>query len=142
MLLGFLPLIVYALLSGEIIESRQISRLAASIVAFIAYFKTLKRGFILEWANLLMLVIACICVSILKITMIADYMGILIYLVLALVSFGSMIAGVPFIIQYAKDMVYKSVWDTPLFKSVNIFYDQCMGSTLCCQPFSGYVYKV
>nr|WP_320160496.1 hypothetical protein [uncultured Methanoregula sp.] len=127
-LVGFLPLIVYGLLSGDTLESRQIALLAACIVSVIVGFRTLKRGFYLDWANFLMFSGALFCVSVLNITAIADYMSIVIYLVLAIVAFGSLLAGVPFTIQYARDMVDKSRWDHPLFKSVNMFMTGVWGS--------------
>ena len=120
-LVGFLPLIVFGILSGNTVQSTQIALLAACIVSLLVGYKTLKRGFYLDWANLLMFAGALIFLSVLNITMIVDYMQIVIYLVLALVAFGSILAGVPFTSQYARDMVDKSVWDTPVFKSINRF---------------------
>jgi hypothetical protein len=127
-LTGFLPLIVYGIFSGDTLESRQIALLAACIVSLVVGYKTLKRGFYLDWANFLMFAGALFCISILHITVIADYMSIVIYLVLALVAFGSLLAGVPFTIQYARDMVDASRWDHPLFKSVNVFMTGVWGS--------------
>jgi all-trans-retinol 13,14-reductase len=120
-LVGFLPLIVYAILSGNTLQSQEIALLAAGIISLVVGFRTLKRGFYLDWANFLMFAGALIGVAVLNITVIAEYMSIIIYLVLALVAFGSLIAGVPFTIQYARDMVDKSRWDHPVFKSVNVF---------------------
>ncbi|MDD1694061.1 MAG: hypothetical protein LUQ71_05000 [Methanoregula sp.] len=120
-LVGFLPLIVYGLLSGNSLESSKIALLAACIVAVLVGHRTLRRGFFLDWANLLMFAGALFCISVLDITAIADYMGIIIYLVLTLVAFGSLIAGIPFTSQYARDMVDKSLWNLPAFKSINNF---------------------
>lgn len=125
--IGFLPLIVFGILSGNTLESTQIALLAACIVSVVVGYKTLKRGFYLDWANILMFASALIGLSVLHITAIAEYMSIVIYLVLTLVAFGSLIAGVPFTIQYAKDMVDKSRWDHPVFKSVNIFMTAVWG---------------
>jgi hypothetical protein len=118
-LTGFLPLIVFGILSGDTIQSRQIALLSACIVSLIVGYKTLKRGFYLDWANILMFAGALFCLSVLNITMVADYMRVVIYFVLMLVAFVSLIAGVPFTVQYARDMVDKSRWETPGFKSVN-----------------------
>jgi hypothetical protein len=120
-LTGFLPLIVFAILSGSTVERTQVALLAACIVSLLVGYKTLRRGFYLDWANFLMFAVALVCLSVLNITMIVDYMGIMIYLVLSLVAFGSLFAGAPFTAQYARDMVDRSVWDTPAFKSVNRF---------------------
>jgi hypothetical protein len=48
-------------------------------------------------------------------------MGTIIYLVLSLVAIGSLLAGVPFTLQYARDMVDASLWNNPVFLSVNRF---------------------
>lgn len=127
-IVGFLPLIIYAILSGNTLQSQEIALLAACIVSLVVGFGTLKRGFYLDWANLLMFAGALICIAVLNITVIAEYMSIIIYLVLALVAFGSLLAGVPFTIQYARDMVDKSRWDHPLFISVNVFMTGVWGS--------------
>lgn len=127
-LVGFLPLIVYGILSGDTLESQQIAILAACIVSLVVGYRTMKRGFYLDWANFLMFAGALFCIAVLHMTVIADYMSIVIYLVLALVAFGSLLAGVPFTLQYARDMVDKSRWDHPLFKSINVFMTGVWGS--------------
>ena len=120
-LTGFLPLIVFGLLSGNTPQSTQIALLAAAIVSLLVGYQRLKRGFYLDWANILMFAGALFCFSVLNIPAVADYMRIVIYFVLMLVAFGSLIAGVPFTLQYARDMVDKSRWDNPAFQSVNRF---------------------
>jgi len=127
-LVGFLPLIVYAILSGDTLQSQEIALLSAAVISLVAGFRTLKRGFYLDWANLLMFAGALFCIAVLNITVIADYMTIIIYLVLALVAFGSLLAGVPFTSQYARDMIDKSRWDHPVFKSLNRFMTGVWGS--------------
>jgi hypothetical protein len=127
-LVGFLPLVVYGILSGATLQSQKIALLAACIVSLVVGYKTLKRGFYLDWANFLMFAGALVCISVLNLTVIAEYMGIVIYLVLALMAFGSLLAGVPFTIQYARDMVDKSRWDHPIFRSVNVFMTRVWGS--------------
>jgi hypothetical protein len=127
-LAGFLPLLVYGILSGATLESQEIALLAACIVSLVVGYKTLKRGFYLDWANFLMFTGALLGIAVLHIAVIADYMTIIIYLVLSLVAFGSLIAGVPFTLQYARDMVDQSRWDHPVFKSVNVFMTGVWGS--------------
>ena len=128
MLIGFLPLMVYGILSGTTLASQEIALLAACIVSVLVGYRTLKRGFYLDWANLLMFAGALFCIAVLDMTAIAEYMGMIIYLVLALVAFGSILAGVPFTVQYAREMVDESRWDHPVFKSVNVFMTGVWGS--------------
>jgi hypothetical protein len=118
-LTGFLPLVVYGLLSGNSLEQTQVALLAATIVSVIVGYQRLKRGFYLDWANTLMFAGALFCLSVLNIPAIVDYMHIIIYGVLMLVAFGSLLLGVPFTVQYARDMVDKSLWENPVFVSIN-----------------------
>ena len=126
-LVGFLPLIVFGVVSGSSLQSIQIALLAACVVAVIVGHKTLKRGFYLDCANLLMFAGGLIAISVLNITVIAEYMNIIIYLVLTLVAFGSIIAGNPFTSQYARDMIDKSLWEHPAFKSINLLMSSVWG---------------
>ncbi|MGB7788156.1 hypothetical protein [Methanoregula sp.] len=128
LLTGFLPLIVYGILSGAMPGNVQIALLAACIVSLLAGFRLLLRGFILEWANFLMFTAALFCVSVVHIRTVGEYMSVLIYLVLALVASGSLLAGIPFTIQYARDMVDRSLWDHPVFRSVNAFMTGVWGA--------------
>jgi uncharacterized membrane protein len=48
------------------------------------------------------------------------YMGVLIYAVLAVVTLGSILAGVPFTLQYAREMVDKKLWENPFFIRINV----------------------
>jgi hypothetical protein len=126
-LTGFLPLIVFGILSGDTPGSTQIALLAAAIVSLLVGYQRLKRGFYLDWANILMFFLAFVCFSVLNITLIAEYMRVVIYFVLMLVAFGSLLAGVPFTLQYARDMTDKSRWDNPVFLSVNRFMTGAWG---------------
>jgi uncharacterized membrane protein len=40
--------------------------------------------------------------------------------VLAAIGFGSLAIGVPFTLQYAKESAPREVWDSPLFKRINV----------------------
>jgi hypothetical protein len=100
LVLGFLPLIVYAILSGHTLENTEIAILAC-LVSVIVGFQRLKRGSYLDWANILMFAGAFISISVLHITVLLNYMNLVIYLVLAVMAFGSLLAGNPFTLPYA-----------------------------------------
>jgi hypothetical protein len=121
-----LPRIDFGILSGNTLNSTRIALLAACVVSLVVGYKTLKRGFCLDRANILMFPSALYGLSVLHIMAIAEYRGIMIYLVLTRVAFNSLIAGVSFTIPYAKDMVDKSCWDYPLQINER-FHDGCMG---------------
>ena len=53
-------------------------------------------------------------------TWILPGMGMLMYAVLALVTFGSILAKTPFTLQYAREMVDRALWENPVFNRVNV----------------------
>jgi hypothetical protein len=119
-LFGFVPLIVYGLLAGPSVQSKILALSAATLVTVVVSFGDLKKGRILTWANLVLfggLLIATVGFSL---TGILSWSGVLIYMVLAAVAFGSILAGVPFTLQYAREMVDPSRHENPVFLRVNI----------------------
>ena len=119
-LFGFVPLIVYGLLAGPSVQSKILALGAATLVTVVVSFGDLKKGRILTWANLVLfggLLIATVGFSL---TGILSWSGVLIYMVLAAVAFGSILAGVPFTLQYAREMVDPSRHENPVFLRVNI----------------------
>ena len=119
-LFGFVPLIVYGLLAGPSVQSKILALGAATLVTVVVSFGDLKKGRILTWANLVLfggLLIAAVGFSL---TGILSWSGVLIYMVLAAVAFGSILAGVPFTLQYAREMVDPSRHENPVFLRVNI----------------------
>jgi hypothetical protein len=119
-LLGFVPLIVYGILSGSSVSSVVTALGIATIVTVIAGFADLRKGMILMWTTLVLFVGAFIAVGVLNMTGIIPFMGVLIYAVLAAVTFGSILAKIPFTLQYARGMVDRKLWDKPGFIRVNI----------------------
>jgi hypothetical protein len=119
-LLGFVPLVVYGVLAGSSTSGAVFALGAALVVTVIAGFSDLRKGRILTWATLLMFGILLVAVGILGMTGILPVMGMLIYAVLAAVSFGSILAHIPFTLQYAREMVDRTLWENPVFIRVNV----------------------
>jgi hypothetical protein len=119
-LIGFIPLIVYGVLAGSTVSSIVIALGAATIITIIACFSDLRKGMILTWATLVLFGSLLIAVGILGMTWILPVMGMLIYAALAAVTFGSILAKIPFTLQYARGMVDHTLWETPGFIRVNI----------------------
>ncbi len=72
------------------------------------------------WATLLLFGTLLTAVGVLGMTGIIPVMGVLIYAALAAVTFGSILAGIPFTLQYARDMVDPTIRQNPVFVRVNV----------------------
>ncbi|HVP95064.1 MAG TPA: hypothetical protein VMS89_07840 [Methanoregulaceae archaeon] len=124
---GFIPLIIYGILAGQSARSVEVA-LVVSLIAEVAFcYHDLVNRFILAWATLFMFSFALIGIGAFNVTLFIPYMGILIYLTLVSVSFGSIIFGTPFTLQYARRMVDKSLREHPLFRNVNVFMTAVWG---------------
>jgi hypothetical protein len=119
-LVGFTPLIVYGVLAGSSVSSVTVALGVALVVTVIAGFSDLRNGMILTWATLFLFGSLLIAVGALGMTGILPVMGMLIYGVLATVTFGSILAKIPFTLQYARKMVDRTLWEKPVFIRVNI----------------------
>jgi len=118
-LLGFVPLILYGILAGPSPESKVIALGAATLVTVVAGIGDLKKGRILTWASLLLFGGLLVAAAGFARTGILTWSGVLINAVLAGVTLGSILAGVPFTLQYAREMVDPAHHGTPVFLSVN-----------------------
>jgi hypothetical protein len=120
LLLGFVPLIVYSILAGSSVSSVTWALTAATVTTIAIGWNDLRKGMILVWANLVLFGCALVAISVFEMAWFIPYMGILIYAVLAAVTLGSILAGVPFTLQYAREMMDKSLWMNPVFIRVNV----------------------
>jgi hypothetical protein len=117
---GFLPLIVYGLLAGSSVASVIVALGAAVIITVIIGFSDFRKGMILTWATLVLFCSLLIAVGILGMTGLLPVMGMLIYAALATVTFGSILVKIPFTLQYARDMVDRTIQEKPAFIRVNV----------------------
>ncbi|MGA2122263.1 MAG: hypothetical protein ABSG49_09510 [Methanoregula sp.] len=127
-LLGFVPLIVYGVLAGSSVLSVIFALGAALIVTVIAGYADLRKGRILTWATLVLFGSLIVAVGALGMTGILPVMGMLIYAALAAVTFGSILAKIPFTLQYAREMVDRTLWENPVFIRVNVLMTGVWGS--------------
>jgi hypothetical protein len=94
---------------------------------------------ILAWATLLLFCGTFIAVGIFGITSLLPWMELLIYGVLATVAFGSILAKIPFTLQYARRMVDQSLWDKPGFRRVNYLMTGVWGCVFAINLFLSYL---
>jgi uncharacterized membrane protein len=138
-LLGFVPLIVYGILAGPSVQSRVLALGAATLVTVVAGFGDLKKGRILTWASLVLFGGLLVATVGLAQTGILIWSGVLINAVLAAVASGSILAGVPFTLQYAREMVDPAHHDNPVFLRVNILMTGVWGGIFAVNALLDYL---
>lgn len=118
-IMGFLPWILYFFLAGHSASSNEIAASAAILAVIVVAREQLKKGFILEWAGLVYFVLL-LALMYSPYRAWFDLHGYLISNgIFAAIMWGSIIIGVPFTIQYARQQTNKMSWYTPGFKFVN-----------------------
>ena len=114
-LLCFLPWILFGIMAGPSLTSLE-AALAVALAATLALgLKQLRQGFFLTWGSLLFFLVSFILVAFLKNLWVAEHMDLLARGSLAVIAWGSIIAGRPFTLQYARESVPEAYWQTPEF---------------------------
>ena len=114
-LVGFLPWILFGIMAGPPL-TRLEAALAVSLAATLALgWKQLRKGFFLTWGSLLFFSLSFILVAFLQNLWVAEHMDLLARATLAVIAWGSIIAGRPFTLQYARESVPEAYWHTPEF---------------------------
>jgi all-trans-retinol 13,14-reductase len=118
LLVGFLPWIIFGALGSQWPSAALILSLAASAVAVArqVYTHSLK---ILDAVTLVFFVFIAVGLIAFRWTFLATYMTLIVNLTLMALAWGSLIAGAPFTIQYAREQTPPEVWHTPLFIRIN-----------------------
>jgi hypothetical protein len=127
LLTGFIPLIIYGILAGQSVASVEVALVVSLIAEVVFAYHDLVDRYILAWVTMFIFGFSLIAIGAFNGTGLIPYMGIVIYLTLASVSFGSIFIGIPFTLQYARRMVDKVLWEHPLFRKVNIFMTAVWG---------------
>jgi hypothetical protein len=120
LILGFLPLAVYGILAGATLSSTLMALGAAGMTTILTGWSDLRKGMLLSWANLVMFGGFLAIIGVLGLQWIVPFMSILIYGTLTTVTIASMLAGRPFTLQYAREMVDPALWERPAFIQVNL----------------------
>jgi hypothetical protein len=120
-LLGFLPWILFGIMAGPPLTRLEIA-LAVGLAATLALgVKQLRKGFFLTWGSLLFFLVSFILVAFLKNLWVVENMDLLARATLAVIAWGSIIAGRPFTLQYARESVPEAYWHTPEFIYTSYF---------------------
>jgi len=114
-LLGFLPWILFGILAGPPLTRLELA-LAVALAATLALgWKQLRQGFFLTWGSLLFFAFVLLLVAFLKNLWVIEHLDLLARASLAAIAWGSIIAGAPFTLQYARESVPEALWQTSGF---------------------------
>ncbi len=120
-LLGFLPWLLFGILAGPSLIRLEMA-LAVSLAATLALgFKQLAKGFFLTWGSLLFFFLSFILVAFLKNLWVVEHLNLLVPATLVAIAWGSILAGQPFALQYARESVPEAYWQTPAFIRTGYF---------------------
>ena len=120
-LLGFLPWILFGIIAGPSLARLETALAVALAVTLALGLQQLRKGFFLTWGSLLFFLLAFILVGFLKNLWVVSHMDLLARATLAVIAWGSIIAGQPFTLQYARESVPEAYWHTPEFIHAGYF---------------------
>lgn len=115
LLLSFAPWLLFALIAGNTMSSLETAIFICTVLTILLGYKQLRKGYLLTWGTLLFFVFCLIAVGLMKNVWVAVNMNTLSYGALAVITWGSILIGMPFTMQYAKEEVDKKLWDSPAF---------------------------
>jgi hypothetical protein len=114
-LVGFLPWILFGIMAGPPLTRLEAALAVALAATLVLGVKQLRQGFFLTWGSLLFFLASFILVAFLKNLWVAEHMDLLARGSLAVIAWGSIIAGRPFTLQYARESVPEAYWQTSAF---------------------------
>jgi hypothetical protein len=115
LLLGFIPWLLFLLLSGHSLTSLEHAIIVSLIASVALGFGDLRRGYILTWGTLLFFCFCAVFVNLSGVLWVAAYMDLLSNAVLAGIMWLTILVGKPFALQYARRDVPNELWNDPKF---------------------------
>lgn len=116
-LLGFLPWIVFAIVSGPSLFRLNAAIIAALVLVLTMGYKQLAGGYILTWGSAVFFAVILVMVVILVNPWFIGHLEILSQETLAFISLMSLLVGKPFVLQYARESVPPERQASPTFYS-------------------------
>src|SRR4030042_3195520 len=104
-LLGFLPWIVFGVVSGPSLWRLNAAIIAALALVLVMGYKQLAKGFILTWGSLLFFGVNLVLVVLFRNLWVIKNLDILSQGTLAAIAWLSIFMGKPFVLQYALETV-------------------------------------
>jgi len=114
-LLGFLPWIVFGVISGPSRWRLNAAIIAALALVLVMGYKQLAKGFILTWGSLLFFGVNLVMVVLCRNLWVIKNLDILSHGALAAIAWLSIFIGKPFVLQYARETVPPERQASPVF---------------------------
>lgn len=130
MILAFLPWIIFGLLSHHHILLALGFSFVASAMQVALHWRKPK---ILEVVTFGFFAFALVALFVFHWQALARHMGLAVHLILASVAWGSLAAGQPFTLQYAREEVPEQFWSSPSFLRTNQWITAVWGVDFLCQ---------
>jgi uncharacterized membrane protein len=126
LVVGFLPWIILAVLGERWLIVALVLALAA---AGVTSFNQLLHGKlkILDTVTFAFFVCMVIAIVIFHWMTLAIYLSLLVNVTLTAIAWGSLLAGVPFTVQYAREKVSPELWRSPIFIRINQYITAVWG---------------
>jgi hypothetical protein len=115
LLLAFAPWIIFGLIASQSFFSLEIAIIISLAITVLLGHKQMQKRYILPWVTFLFFILIFIGIVLMNNMWVASHVGILSYGTLNAVTWGSLLIGHPFTLQYAKEEVDKSLWNNPTF---------------------------
>ena len=126
LVIAFLPWIILAVLGNRWFELALMLALAAAAVTTARQFLS-RSPKILDTVTFAFFVFAAIGVIGFGWMALGTYMTLLVNVTLMAIAWGSLLAGTPFTIQYAREQVSPELWRSPLFIQINQYITAVWG---------------
>ena len=136
-IVAFVPWIVYWVLAGTGNTTAAILSGLGVSLAINGYRIAIRKVKILDAVSLVFLAISTFVTLALRSDVLVFYGGVLSDVTLALVAWGSLLAGNPFTYDYAKEDWDKAFWDNPIFIETNQIITAAWGVVFTAQAISG-----
>ena len=126
LIIAFLPWIILAVLGNRWFELALALALAAAAVTMVRQFLS-RSPKLLDGVTFAFFVFVAVGVLGFGWMILATYMTVLVNVTLMTIAWGSLLAGAPFTIQYAREQVPPELWRSPLFIRINQYITAVWG---------------
>jgi all-trans-retinol 13,14-reductase len=130
LIFAFLPWILFALLSHAHPEAALLVALATTAIQVVNH---LRRPKILELVSLAFFSFSLLALYVWHWREYGHHLGLFVHLLLASVAWGSLFAGIPFTLQYAREETPSERWHEPIFVRTNQWITVIWGTDFLLQ---------
>ncbi|MEW5735541.1 MAG: hypothetical protein AB1921_11835 [Thermodesulfobacteriota bacterium] len=110
---GFSPWILFGIMAEPPLQRLELAVMICLALSLASGAGKLRKGFVLTWGTVVFFVAVFIAVNLLKNVWAMKHLGVLANGSLALIAWGGLILGKPFVLQYAKEATPREFWDRP-----------------------------